>query len=77
MTGNFTNWDGNLTELGPIYPFVGSEMFMVILLLVVWVIWHIAQIRMENRQLDDEASMLRKGDSLQKAVQDEHTLERM
>ena len=23
MTGNFTNWDGNITDIGPIYPFVG------------------------------------------------------
>jgi len=76
-TGNFTDWNGNLTDLGPIYPFVGWEWPMVIILLVIWIWWHVAQIRMENRQLDDEAAAMRKGDALQKALQEEHTLQRM
>ena len=77
MTGHFTDWNGNITDLGPIYPFVGWEWLMAIVLLVIWVWWHIAQMQMENRQLDDEAAAMRKGDTLQKAVQEEHTLERM
>jgi hypothetical protein len=32
---------------------------------------------MENKTLDDQAAMLRKGDNLAKAVQAEHTPERM
>jgi hypothetical protein len=77
MTGNFTNWDGNIIDIGPIYPFVGAEMLMVILLLVLWIGWHIVQIRMENRQMDNEALALRQGDNLQRVLQEEHTLERM
>ena len=49
MTGNFANWDGNITDIGPIYPFVGWETLMVIVLVVFWIGWHIVQIRMENR----------------------------
>ena len=63
MTGNFTNWDGDLTAIGPIYPFVGTEMLMVIILLVLWIGWHVVQLRMENRQMDNEAKSLRKGDT--------------
>ena len=77
MTGNFTNWDGDLTAVGPIYPFVGSEMLMVLILLVVWIGWHIVQLRMENRQMDDEARALRQGDALDLVLQAEHTIERM
>ena len=77
MTGNFTNWDGDLTAIGPIYPFVGAEMLMVIILLVVWIGWHIVQIRMENRQMNDEARALRQGDALDRTLQSEHTIERM
>ena len=55
-TGNFENWDGDLTLLGPIYPFVGSEGFMVILAVIFWIGWHILQIRAENRQHDEEAA---------------------
>ena len=71
MTGNFTNWDGN------IYPFVGWETLMVIVLVVAWVGWHIMQMRMENKLHDDDARMLRQGDNLHRAMAEEHTLERM
>jgi hypothetical protein len=76
-TGNFTDWNGTLTDLGPIYPFVGWEWPMAILLIVIWIAWHVIQLRKENRQLEDEAAMLRQGANLQKALQEEHTLERM
>ena len=77
MTGNFTNWDGNILDIGPIYPFVGWETLMVIVLVVAWVGWHIMQMRMENKLHDDDARLLRQGDNLHRAMADEHTLERM
>ena len=49
-TGNFANWDGDLLQIGPIYPFVGSEGLMVIIAVIFWIVWHILQIRAENRQ---------------------------
>lgn len=76
-TANFTNWDGNLLDIGPIYPFVGWEGFMVALCVIFWVGWHILQIKTENKQLDDEAKMLRQSGRLQKALETEHTPERM
>jgi hypothetical protein len=76
-TGNFDNWDGNVLDIGPIYPFVGYEGLMVILCIVFWVGWHVIQIRMENAELDSDARELRKPGNLAKAVQDEHTPERM
>jgi hypothetical protein len=77
MTGNFGDWNGNITDIGPIYPFVGSEMALVILLIVFWVGWHILQIQKEHRDYDGQAQRLRQGDNLQRAMQDEHTIERM
>jgi hypothetical protein len=77
MTGNFGNWDGAITDIGPIYPFVGWEMLMVILLIVFWVGWHILQIQREHREHDATARMLRQGDNLDRALDSEHTLERM
>ena len=77
MTGNFTDWNGNIVDIGPIYPFVGWEMLMVIVLIVFWIGWHFMQIRMENRRRTNEARALRQGDNLQRALQAEHTLERM
>jgi hypothetical protein len=76
-TGNFTDWNGNMLDLGPIYPFVGWEVPMVILAFIFWIGWHIVQLRMETRQQDEEARLLRQGDNLLKAVLSEHTPERM
>jgi len=75
-TGNIANWDGDLTLLGPIYPFVGSELIMVIIAVVFWVGWHVLQIRAENRQHDEEAANLRKAGNLQRAVEAEQPVER-
>jgi len=76
-TGNVANWDGNIVDIGPIYPFVGWEGLMVVLCLVFWIGWHIVQIRMENAQLDQEAQNLRQAGSLKKALDSEHTPIRM
>lgn len=76
-TAPFTNWDGNMFDLGPLYPMEGTEVALVVLLLIFWIGWHILQIRMENRQEEEEARKLREGGNLQKALQDEHTPERM
>jgi hypothetical protein len=77
MTGNFTDWSGNMTDIGPLYPFVGAEMLMVLLLLVFWIAWHVIQVRTETRQHEREASLLRQGENLHRVVQAEHTIERM
>jgi len=76
-TANFANWDGNILDIGPIYPFVGWEGLMVVLCIVFWVGWHIVQIKIENKQLEEDARALRQSGNLQRAVETEHTLERM
>ena len=75
-TGNIANWDGNLLDIGPIYPFVGWEGTMVVIGFIFWIGWHIMQIRAENRQHDEEAAKLRQAGNLQKAVEDEQPVER-
>jgi hypothetical protein len=76
-TGNFSDWNGNMFDLGPLYPFVGWEVPMVIICLAFWIGWHFLQIRMENRRLEDQAARLRQGENLQEAILAEHTPERM
>lgn len=76
-TGMIDNWDGNVLDIGPLYPLVGWEGVMVVLCAIFWIGWHIVQIKMENKQLADEARALRQSGQLQKAVEAEHSIERM
>jgi hypothetical protein len=76
-TGNFESWDGNVLDLGPLYPFVGFEGFMVIILVAAWVAWHIAQMVGENRELQHRVQQLSKSGELQKALESERIIERM
>ena len=76
-TGNVTDWTGNMVDIGPLYPFVGSEVLMVVLAVVFWIGWHIIQLRSEGRQQEEEARVLRQGDNLQRAVLSERSPERM
>jgi hypothetical protein len=75
-TANFTDWSGNMLDLGPLYPFVGWEGFMVLLAFIFWIGWHIVQIRMENRQMAGEAAELRRAGNLKTAVEAERPIER-
>ena len=68
----FTNWDGNIADIGPIYPWVGSEVAMVIVAFVFWIGWHVVQLRMESRRFEDQARALRQSGDLQKLMQSEH-----
>jgi hypothetical protein len=75
-TGNFSDWSGNMLDLGPLYPFVGWEGFMVLLAVIFWIGWHVLQIRSENRLHDEQARMLRQGGNLKRAVEAERPVER-
>ncbi len=54
-TGSVENFTGNIAEIGPMYPFVGTEWLLTLLCLVFWLGWHVLQIRVENRELKDDA----------------------
>jgi hypothetical protein len=53
-TGAFENWAGNIADIGPIYPFVGSEWLWFVIGVAVWIVWQIWQIRHENRTYAEE-----------------------
>lgn len=49
-TTKVETWVQELADIGPIYPFVGSEVLLVVLLFVGWIGWHIWQIRHEREE---------------------------
>jgi hypothetical protein len=53
------SWAVDLKDVGAIYPFQGTEVAMAIIAIVLWIAWHIWQLRSEDagfrekmRQLD-------------------------
>lgn len=54
QTGNFENFAGNLLEVGPLYPFVGTEMLMFVAAVIFWLWWHVSELRIERREYEQE-----------------------
>lgn len=61
-TGSFENWAGTISEIGPVYPFVGSEGILVIIGVVFWVAWHVFQMRQEAADLSEQDEHFKSGD---------------
>jgi len=70
-TGLVETWTGNITDLGPIYPLVGTEWLWIIVGVVFWIGWHIWQLRFESRTYDEEQERW-KGDALVKAIREDY-----
>ncbi len=54
-----TTWVGaDMSQIGPIYPMVGSEVILFIIGLVFWIGFHFAQVGIENKEMqaDEEAA---------------------
>ena len=52
-------------SIGPMYPFAGSEMLLVLILLVVWVVWQAFFTRAEGKEFDEAAQLYREKGLLQ------------
>jgi len=67
-TGSFENWAGNISDIGPIYPFVGTEFLLFLLGMAFWIVWQIWQIGHENRTYKQEKQQFGDTESLRKIV---------
>ncbi len=54
METGLTTWNMNLLEIGTLYPFPGTEMLWAIIGLGTWIVWHLIQMRSENKNLVEE-----------------------
>lgn len=70
-------WTGDVSQIGPIYPMVGTEGILTIILIVVWIGWHIWQIRMEESNYNDDLKTLKQGDNMERALKGERILRSM
>lgn len=67
-------WTGDVSQIGPIYPMVGTEGLLTIILIVFWIGWHIWQIRMEESNYHDDMKTLKQGDNMDRALKGERIL---
>ncbi len=61
-------WAETITDIGPMYPFVGMEMLMVAVVGAFWIAWHVVQIRAENREFQEDIARLQTEKALQRAL---------
>ena len=50
----------NPIEIGPIYPGVGVEWLLVLILFLAWVIWHIIETRGEDKEFKQISEEIRR-----------------
>lgn len=62
MSTGVTTWYQNLLDIGPMYPFPGNEMLLVIVGLVTWIGWHFLHARNEASELRDEQERAKRGE---------------
>jgi hypothetical protein len=67
-TGNIENWAGTIADIGPLYPFVGTEFILWIIGMALWIGWHIWQSRIENAQYDEERRRFGDKETLRKII---------
>lgn len=50
-TNGMESWAVDLAEVGAVYPFQGTEGIMVLIAVLLWLGWHVWQIRFENEDI--------------------------
>lgn len=68
-TIGYESWAVDLADVGPIYPFQGSEMIMVVLGIVFWIGWHRIQFVRENMHLEQAKKRALDHERVQKSVE--------
>ena len=65
-------WAGaDLSQLGPIYPMVGSEFILFIIGLAFWLLFHFMQMGVEKREFEADEAAARDPDRLKRVFADE------
>ena len=66
-----TTWATDIAQLGPVYPFVGSEFILWIVGLVFWLGFHLLQLKNEKTELEDEEQASHDPEVVMKAIESE------
>ncbi len=65
-------WAGaDLSQIGPIYPMVGFEMILFIAGLAFWLLFHVLQARIEQKEFERDEELARSPERLSRVFEDE------
>lgn len=67
-----STWAVDLANVGAVYPWLGTEVIMVAVAVLAWLVWHVVQIREENQEYADDVKRYGSKEALKKAL-DEQT----
>ena len=71
-TTTVETWKGaDLSQLGPIYPMVGSEMILVVIGVVFWIAFHFKQAAIEKKEMAADEAAARSPERLRRVFADE------
>ena len=65
------SWGGTITDIGPMYPMVGTEGLLVIIGVVAWIVWHVIQAKRENRDYEEQVRKYGGRESLKRLISEE------
>lgn len=68
-TTGLTSWAVDLKDIGAVYPFQGTEGIMVLIAVVLWIGWHIWEIRWEREYHRTKVEKYGKPEMLKKALE--------
>lgn len=61
------SWAVDLNTLGPVYPFVGIEVILVIAAVVFWIGWHVIQLKSESKAYEEDLRLLADPEAFERA----------
>ncbi len=70
-TGPITTWAVDLADVTVIYPFVGWEVPMTVITVVLWIGWHVWQVKFENQTYKEDIEKHATSENLRKATSGE------
>lgn len=65
-----SSWAVDLANIGPIYPWQGMELIMVIVAVAAWILWHIIQFREEKEEFARDIAEYGNKESIKKALEE-------
>lgn len=62
------SWAVDLKDIGAIYPWQGSEGIMVLVAVAAWIVWHVWQLREENREFEADKQKYSTPEAIKRAL---------